>query len=209
LKLKAGVYLAALPAKHTDQVLKILREVYPAMVPARNILQTSLQNGNPVIHPAVTLLNTASIERTGGDFLFYEEGITPAVGRLLAAIDRERIAIGERLGLEILADPEIGFLQGYMAEKTYDKGYAQAPGFRGIQAQKSLEHRYIQEDVSYGLVFWHSLALQVGVETPNIQAVIQLASVLMGVDYMVAAPRTMASLGLSGYSMDELERMLG
>ncbi len=45
--------------------------VYPVMTAARNVLQTSLQNGNPIIHPAITLLNAARIERTGGDFLFY------------------------------------------------------------------------------------------------------------------------------------------
>lgn len=34
---------------------------------------------------------------TQGDFYFYEEGFTPAVGRLLEAIDRERIALENAL----------------------------------------------------------------------------------------------------------------
>jgi opine dehydrogenase len=71
------------------------------MAPAGNVLQTSLQNGNPVIHPAITLLNAALIERTGGDFFFYEDGVTPAVGRLIEAVDRERISIGRALGVDI------------------------------------------------------------------------------------------------------------
>ena len=48
-----------------------------------------------------------------------------------------------------------------------------------------------------------------GVETPNITAVIQLASTLMGRDYLAKAPRTMETLGLSGYSADELGQLLG
>jgi opine dehydrogenase len=209
LKLKDGLFVAAIPAKETDRALARLADVYPAMAPARNVLQTSLQNGNPIIHPAVSLLNAALIERTQGDFYFYEEGVTPAVGRLVKAIDHERIAIGKRLGITIMPEPELGHIQGYMTETTYDRGYAEAPGFRGITAPKSLNHRYIDEDVGYGLVFLQSLGEQIGVETPNIAAVIQLVSALMERDYMAEAPRTMESLGLSGYSADELVRLLG
>ncbi len=55
--------------------LNAIRDVYPHMAAANNVLQTSLQNGNPVIHPAIALLNAALIERTGGDFFFYEDGV--------------------------------------------------------------------------------------------------------------------------------------
>ena len=96
-----------------------------------------------------------------------------------------------------------------MKEMIYDRGYAEAPGFRGIKAQKSLNHRYIQEDVGYGLVFLQKLGEQIGVETPNIAAVIQVASTLMGRDYLAEAPRTMETLGLSKYSVDELGQLLG
>ena len=209
LKLKGGLFAAAIPAKDTSVVLDALADVYPAVAPAKNILQTSLQNGNPVIHPAVSLLNAALIERTQGEFYFYEEGVTPATGRLLKAIDQERITIGQRLGIEIIPEPEIGHRQGYMREITYDRGYAEAPGFRGIKAQKSLNHRYIEEDVGYGLVLWQALGEQTGMETPNIAAVIQLASTLMGRDYLAEAPRTMETLGLSKYSADELGQVLG
>jgi opine dehydrogenase len=68
LKLRGGLFLAAVPARNTLSVLERVRDVYPAMEAAENVLQTSLQNGNPVIHPAVTLLNAALIERTQGDF---------------------------------------------------------------------------------------------------------------------------------------------
>lgn len=209
LKLRDGLFVAAVPAKDTIRVMDALADVYPALLPAKNILQTSLQNGNPVIHPTVSLLNAALIERTQGDFYFYEEGVTPAVGRLLKAIDQERIAIGQRLGIKVIPEPVLGQMQGYMKEISYDRGYAEAPGFRGIKAQKSLNHRYIHEDVGYGLVFLQKLGEQVGVETPNIAAVIQLASTIMERNYLAEAPRTMESLGLSEYSVDQLAQILG
>jgi opine dehydrogenase len=205
LKVKGGLFLAAVPARDTLRVLERIQGVYPALVTAKNILQTSLQNGNPVIHPAITLLNAALIERTKGNFLFYEEGVTPAVGRLIKAVDRERMAIGYELSVDVISEPDVGYVQGYMAGRSYDRGYAEAPGFRGIKAQSSLDHRYFREDVGFSLVFWRSLAEQIGVETPAISAVIQLASVLTGQDYLAQGKRTMASLGLSRYTREELE----
>ncbi|GLS91059.1 hypothetical protein GCM10007916_21270 [Psychromonas marina] len=203
LKLKAGNLLAALPSRDTTDILQMIADVYPAIEPAHNVIQTSLQNANPIIHPAVSLSNAARIE--GADnFLFYEEGVSDAVGRLIEAADRERIAIGERLGISVLSDPEIGIRQGYMLENDYGLAYRKAPGFIGIPAQAQLDHRYIHEDVGYGLVFMSELAKQIGVETPTIDAIIQLTSVLMNRDYATEALRTPKTLGIAGLSVEEL-----
>jgi len=204
LKLKAGNLLAALPGKHTGDILKLISDVYPSMEPAESVLQTSLQNANPIIHPAVTLSNAARIELTGGDFLFYEEGVSDSVGRLIEALDKERIAIGNELGVTILPDPEIGMRQGYMLEANYGSGYRKAPGFLGIGAQPQLDHRYLNEDVGYGLVFMSKLGQQIGVATSGIDAVISVASIVMARDYRAEALRTPESLGIADYSAQEL-----
>ena len=207
-KLKRGLFLAAVPAQNTNYVLELVRDVYPTISAAKNILQTSLQNGNPVIHPAITLMNVALIERTMGDFDFYHEGVTPAVGRLIEAVDRERIAIGKKLGVDVIPDPELGVMQGYMTEATYDNGFITAPGFAGVKAQSSLDYRYFNEDVGYGLVFLQKLGEQIGVATPVMSAVITLVSLLMKRDYLGEARRTMESLGLSKHNVKELEKLL-
>lgn len=204
LKLKAGNLLAALPSRHTASILQLINDVYPGMEPAKNVMQTSLQNANPVIHPAVTLANAARIEGTGGDFLFYEEGVSDATGRLIEAVDRERIAIGAKMGITVLPDPELGMRQGYMLANDYGEAYRKAPGFLGIGAQPRLDHRYLNEDVGYGLVFMSRLAGQLGVDTPTMDAVIHLASVLMARDYAAEGLRTPASLGIGGLSAEAL-----
>ncbi len=207
LKLKAGNLLAALPGRHTAEILQMIADVYPGMEPAHNVLQTSLQNANPVIHPAVTLANAARIEGTAGNFLFYEEGVSDAVGRIIEAVDRERIAIGDQLGITVVPDPELGMRQGYMSEGNYGVGYREAPGFLGIGAQPQLDHRYLNEDVGYGLVFMSRLARQVGVKTPTMDAIIQITSVLMDRDYAAEALRTPESLGIGGRSAEELSSL--
>ena len=207
-KLTGGLLLAAVPARNTHYVLEQVRDVYPEMSAAKNILQTSLQNGNPVIHPPITLMNVALIERTKGDFDFYHEGVTPAVGRLIEGVDKERIAIGKKLGVEVIPDPELSVLQGYMTEATYDTGFNTAPGFKGVRAQSSLDYRYFNEDVGYGLVFLQKLGEQLGVATPVMSAVITLVSLVMKRDYVGEARRTMATFGLSTHTAEELETLL-
>ncbi|MGD9020788.1 MAG: NAD/NADP octopine/nopaline dehydrogenase family protein, partial [Lysobacterales bacterium] len=133
-----------------------------------------------------------------------EEGVTDSVGRIIEAVDQERIAIGNKLGIRVYSDPEMGMQQGYMLENNYGSGYRKAPGFLGITAQPQLDHRYINEDVGYGLVFMSRLAKQVGVETPAIDAIVQLASILMHRDYAAEALRTPDSLGIGNLTAKQL-----
>lgn len=208
LKLRGGLFLAALPAGNTENVLNMLRDVYPHLQAAKNIMQTSLQNGNPVIHPAITLLNVGLIERTSGDFYFYEDGVTASVGRLVEAVDRERLAIARKLGADVIPDPELGILQGYQTENNYDTSYQKAPGYKGIKAQSSLDYRYFNEDVGYGLVFMSGLGAQIGVPTPHIDSIITIVSTIMQRDYREERKRTMETLGLAGKSADDLKKLL-
>jgi opine dehydrogenase len=204
LKLTTDVYLAAVPRAGTDRLLELVRDTWPAVERAESVFQTTLQNGNPVIHPAVTLLNAGLLERTGGDFLFYEEGVTPSVGRLIEAVDRERLAIAAALGVTVLSEPAIGKRQGYMREENYSTGYSTAPGFLGIKAQGQLDHRYLTEDVGWSLIFLTDLARRLGVPTPVMDGVIEIASVVLARDFRGEGRRTLATLGLDALTPEQL-----
>jgi opine dehydrogenase len=204
LKLTTGVYLAAMPRSGTDRLYDLVKDVWPAVEKGESVLQTTLQNGNPVIHPAVTLLNTGLLERTGGDFLFYEEGVTESVGRLIEAVDNERLAIAGALGVTVLSEPALGARQGYMLEENYSTGYSTAPGFLGISAQSELDHRYLTEDVGWSLIFLTDLAARLGVPTPAMDAVITIASVVLARDFRAEGARTVSTLGLDGLSREQL-----
>jgi opine dehydrogenase len=204
LKLTTGVYLAGVPRVGTERLYDLVRDVWPAVEKADSVFQTTLQNGNPIIHPAVTLLNAALLERTGGNFLFYEEGVTESVGRLIEAVDNERLAIAGALGVTVLSEPAIGAKQGYMLEQNYSTGYSTAPGFLGIAAQPQLDHRYLTEDVGYSLIFLADLATRLGVPTPASDAIITIASVVLARDFRGEGVRTLITLGLDAMSLEEL-----
>lgn len=207
-RLKGGYFIAALPSKYNSKVYDIISNIYPQIQIADNVLQTTLQNANPIIHPSVTVCNAALIERTHGGFLFYEEGVTEAVGRVIEALDIERIAIGKALGITVIPDPELGIIQGYQAVNNYSTGYSEAPGFKGIMAQSQLDYRYFNEDAGFGLVFFTDLARRVGVETPNMNAVLRMSSILMNRNYEEERARTMQGLGLGDRSLEDLKRIL-
>jgi opine dehydrogenase len=204
LKLTTDVYLAGIPRSGTDRLYELVKDVWPAIEKAESVFETTLQNGNPVIHPAVTLLNAGLLERTGGDFLFYEEGVTEGVGRLIEAVDLERLAVSAALGVSVLSEPEIGIKQGYMTEHNYSTAYSTAPGFLGIKAQSELDHRYLTEDVGYSLVFLADLAARIGVPTPVIDSVIAITSVVLARDFRGEGVRTIATLGLQDLSREDL-----
>ena len=206
-RLKAAYMLATLPSEKNDMVYDLLKPVHDGLEKAKNIFQTCLQNSNPVLHPCITTLNAARIEGPD-DFFFYEEGVTPGVGRLMKTIDDERIAIGAALGLVIEDDPNLGVRQGYMTEANYDTGYSKAPGFLGIKAQTQLDYRYYNEDAGFGLVLWLDLADRLGLAVPNMRAMLQIVSSIMGRDYKAEKARTLDTLGLSGYSIEELCKIL-
>jgi opine dehydrogenase len=159
-----------------------------------------------MLHPCITILNVGRIE-SPEDFFFYEDGVTPGVGRLLKAIDIERMALGKALGVDIENDPHLSIRQGYMTVESYDIGYSTAPGFKGIKAQTQLDYRYYNEDAGYGLVLWIDLAEKLGVQVPTIRAMLQIVSAIMGRDYKGEKARTLESLGLAGYTVEELKKL--
>lgn len=46
-----------------------------------------------------------------------------------------------------------------------------------------MKNRYLTEDIAYGLVLWSSLGREIEVETPNIDAIIVLASTILERDF--------------------------
>lgn len=202
-----GCFMATLPREKGDNLFATMSAIFPGLEKGEGILQTTLQNGNPVIHPAIMTLNAALIERTGGDFFFYNEGVTPAVGNLMKAIDDERIALGKALGVTVIPDPEIGVRQGYNSEPTYVKGYNNSPGFTGIRAPHSLDYRYYNEDVGYSMLLWIDIADKLGVEVPVMKALVTIVSTITGKDFMAENPRTLESVGLGGFTAEELKKL--
>lgn len=205
---KEGLRMAVFPARHTEAVMATLLGIFPTLHRAPNILWTWLSNPNPIGHPPITILNAGWIEQTGGNFLFYLEGGTPSVFRVVEALDAERMAIGAAwdLALEAHEDlPEIWY--GHQARRA---GTGQTPRqvvYATIKSEPKLDSRYLTEDLPFGLVPWEDMGRLVGVKTPLITGIINLGNVLLGRDFR-AEGLTLERIGLGGLAPQQLAQLV-
>jgi opine dehydrogenase len=204
-RIKNSIPVAALPAYRTPEVVQRLRVALPQFVPGDNVMKTSMDNIGAIFHPAVTVLNSARIESTRGDFEYYLEGITPSVARILEAIDAERVAVGEAMGFQCLTARQWLYMAYDAAGRTLYDAINANPGYAGIKAPRTLETRYISEDVPMSLVPIASLGQMLGVPTPTVRQIIGLACALHGCDYWTEG-RTAERLGLAGMGVKEVRR---
>ncbi len=77
------------------------------------------------------------------------------------------------------------------------------PGYYGIQAPPTLNHRYITEDVPMSLVPIASLGARFGVSVRAIDSIINLACIIHRTDYYRRG-RTVDRLGLQEWSVSEI-----
>lgn len=204
---KNAVPLAAFPASRTQEVLDIIVEVYPQFVAAPNVLHTSLNNMGAVFHPVLTLLNAGWIERTLGDFQFYVDGVTSSTGRVLEVVDRERVTVAAALGVRAQTACE-WLATAYSATgNNIDEAMHDNPGYQGIQAPRSLRHRYLFEDVPFSLVPIVEFGKRFGVNVSTIDSMVQLACIIHGTDYYHRG-RTLERMGLTGLRVSEITNLV-
>jgi opine dehydrogenase len=199
---------AALPGRYTEEMLALIKPLYPNIVPATSVLETGLGNINAIFHPPGMLMNAGWIERTHGNFLFYREGFTTAVGRVTAATDAERLAVATALGVPAVPFLDLFHAAGLTTQAARDSGSIaraceDSEPNRTIKAPPSLDHRYIHEDIGYGLVPMAELGRLAGVATPAMAALVRLAGLSLGIDY-TRDGLTLARLGLAGRTAAEL-----
>ncbi len=205
--IKNGVALAALPSYWTPEVLASLEPAYPQFKAGGNVLATSMENIGAVFHPALTILNAGWIEGTGGDFDYYLQGITPSIAKVLERVDEERLAVARALGVRSMSAREWLYLSYDSPGGTLYEAIGNTEAYRGIKAPATIAHRYVFEDLPMSLVPMASLGAMLGVPTPTIDMVIDLGSLMHGVDYR-ARGRTVESMGLAGLSVREIHRIV-
>ena len=202
-RVKEAVPLAALPATHTQHVLEAIHPAYPQFIDGINVMHTGLNNMGAIFHPTLTILNSGWIEATHGDFQFYIDGVTLSVARMLEVLDRERVTVASALGIRARTAMEwLQLAYNTVGENLYEAIHNQ-PGYYGIRAPSTLNHRYIFEDVPMSLVPIASLGERYGVSVRGIEGLVRIACILHRTDYWRRG-RTVEKLGIGDLSVSEL-----
>jgi len=205
---RAKVQFAALPGRRTPECFPLFERLYPASTQRKNVLQTSLNNINAVLHPPGMILNAGWIEHTKGNFSYYIEGSTPAVARVMEELDNERVGLCRKFGFDTERFADFFFQAGSTSEAAYRSGVLhrvlqESEPNRFIRAPENLSYRFLTEDIPFGIVPMAHLGSLVGVPMPIVQALIALASVINGQDYLHAG-WTLEKMGIQGMRPPQL-----
>jgi opine dehydrogenase len=222
-----GVYINAViipagvfPSKRTDEVIPKLKQFYPVIMATKDVLEAAINNPNPIVHPAATLLSATRIEHLRGEFYLFSEGMTPAAARTYESLNHERLALCKALGYKLYHWDNIEFNGYHLGETEEECRYrilnTSMDAFFGkdgiyagmkMKGPGNLKDRYITEDVPYGMVLISTLGDLIKVPTPTHDAVIQLASVINRTNYWKTG-RGVMELGLSKLDKKGLKKFL-
>lgn len=203
LQVKNAVPFAVLPGGAGGEAARLLTAVLPQLVPVTTVLETSFSNTGSFFHPVITVLNAGRIESTHGDFDYYHEGISPAVARVLEAVDAERLAVARELGVEIPSAREwLAAAYSAQGDGLYE-AVMNNPGYAGVKAPSNLHHRFLLEDVPATLVPAALLATALGCPAPTMEHIIHLASLMKDMDFWQEG-RRLEHMGLDGKKPEEI-----
>ncbi len=199
---KKELPLAAWPAARTDEMLERLHSVNHQYVSAQNVLATSVDDAAYALHPVSTLLNLSRLEVMGPYRTHYYD-LTPQVSRMVQAVDEERCQIAHAFNIHVSTLLEQAkSMYGLEGDSVYE-ALKQTTVHRDQITPNGADHRYVTEEVPYGLVPMLDLAEVAGIKAPAIEAIVTTASVVNNTDYR-AQGRHLDSLGLTGMSVEQI-----
>ncbi|MCQ4635287.1 NAD/NADP octopine/nopaline dehydrogenase family protein [Anaerovorax odorimutans] len=202
------IYFSTFPAIHNREMYDLVRQLYNGIVMVTDVLETGLNNGNLVIHPAPVILNAGKIEYYGKHY-HYKEGITPSVGKVIQKIDDERKLICRAFGYKEIDMKQRLYEQGdcELKDTVYETVQTSTDILVPLEGPNNLDSRYLVEDTSYTLVAAISLAEVAGVETPLMKSILYLANALKDEDYMKTG-RNLKRMGLENKTVEDIKAYL-
>jgi opine dehydrogenase len=205
--LRKEVDVASVPASASEPALAACRVLFgERFKPSADLLAVSLSNLNPPVHMANSLCNLTRMER--GEAWSNYGCMTDAVGRLIEALDRERLALAASFGLTVRSIQDHMHLSfdlprgtvGEMAREQDKRRGGMPPG------PTTLDHRYITEDVPFGLVPLIAIARAAKVPVPLHEAGVALFGAIYGRNF-AAENDLLPALGIEKLSAAQLHAL--
>jgi opine dehydrogenase len=213
-----NLILATFPGKDIDEVVEVAYKLFTRehgyeFRKGQNAIDSILVDYNAITHTPPMICNAARIE--SGEkpfFLFGKKENTPGAVRMIERIDRERMAIGQALGMkQWTLEEEIKMVKWNPKGEDYVLPLYDAihtPFLEVCEGPYTLDTRHLTEDIPFGLVTYSSLGRMLGVPTPVTDAIITLSEVLLQKDFR-SIGRTVESMGINpSWSRKKLAKYL-
>lgn len=207
LRVQNDIPVASLPGFRLPDLLPLLSGALPYYTVGENSLAVGLGNVATFFQPAVMLLNTTRVERRRAKWSFYRDGVSPQMSRILEALDGERLAVLEALGLPAVPAREwLAATYGNAGDSLHDTIH-KIPVYRARPGPQALDHGYLTECVPCGLVPLLSLGEQLGLSLPTTRSLVHLAGLVLRRDFL-AEGRTVRGMGIEGLGTEQIGRLL-
>jgi len=196
---KDALPIAALPATRNKEFIKIVQEAIPEAILSSDTLSVGFNNVNPTSHVAFYLFNLGRVESPDAKNSDFHSWGTPTVVRIQYEMDAERLAVMNEMHLKTISFDE--FHQICYHNKHY-KPIPQAGEFLPSSASQ-VPDRFIDEDVPMGLVAISDFGKKLGLITPTIDVLIQMANLVRKKNFAIEGT-TLLDMGIDGMSIDEI-----
>ena len=183
-KIKKNIELSCIPQNKCNEIINKINDIYPEISAANNIIQTSINNSNPIIHVPIVMYNLDKI-KNGENFLFYKDGASKEAIEYIEEVDKERRIICEELKLEFSSILDI--INSFWIDKhnnLYDAIHLN-DSYKTTIGPKTVKHRYITEDILYGISPLYTLGKQLGLNTPYIDKLIEFFSYELKTSFVI------------------------
>lgn len=203
---KAGVEVATLPSGRGEEFAQLLPEF--DFVPAGDALSSGFNNMGPSLHAVPLTLTAGWIERHGGEYLHYADGISPSVATVIENFDAERVTVADAYDRRATPVHEylittVGAPEGSLYESIHNCAmYATATSV------DTLDHRYMWEEILTGVIPVIALADKASVDVPLHRSIATLASALLGRDFW-SEGRTAQRVGIDALDVAQLQSLVG
>lgn len=197
------VDLCTVPAAESDAGKALCEQLFGERFNLRDgLLAITLSNLNPQNHMGIALANATRMEK--GETWGQGDNVTPNVGRLLEALDQERLAIADKLGLSVRTIFEHFHLSFHvpvasiseMNRQMHEEG-------RGGMGPSTADSRYVTEDVPFGLAVTVALGRMAGCPAVLHQSGVEIFSAMYGRDFF-GENDLLPAIGLEHMNLDDL-----
>jgi opine dehydrogenase len=180
LAIKKQIGFATFKPTSSSKLLYDFATLFPEIIVHNNIIESSLLATNPIIHVPITLFNIIRIEE-GHDFKFYADGTSDLCIGFMEKIDEERIHIGKKLGIEMKG--LLNSINSFWGKKYDNLLDALRQSYPYTKAPTTIKHRYLTEDVPYGIVPIVKLGSLLGLNAAYSKSTIDIINQYTTADY--------------------------
>jgi opine dehydrogenase len=192
--------------KQTQKLGPILKNFFPRLQEADNLIQRGLTDFGAIAHASITLMNLNKIDR-GESFLFYYEGVSKNTVPILEQLETEFQNVAKCYDTTILPMKDI--LNQYYGcnSESLLSAIQSVPCYKNSISPPTLNHRYFKEDILCTLAPCQSLAKKANISTPMIDSIMTISSLINGKEFIYQS-RNLTKLGWENLNTEQINHWM-